>query len=152
MVEPLCRRLLDLIETKADQLTKAWLADVKARPDTQTYHSYDDDELYRRAYSVYSELSQWICEKTTKADIARHYTALGRQRFEEGFALSEVLQALILTRRHLWVLVRHEGLLDTALAMHQALNLSDRTILFFDRAAYYIAVGYEQAMAEAAVG
>ncbi len=147
MVEPLCRRLLDLIETNAEQLTEAWLADIKKRPETKTYHSYDHDELYRRCFSVYSQLNQWICEKTTKADVARHYSALGRQRFKEGFALSEVLQALILTRRHLWVLVRQRGLLDTALAMHQALNLSDRTILFFDRAAHAIAVGYEEAMA-----
>lgn len=57
MVEPLCRRLLDLIEMDAEQLTEAWLADIKRRPEAKTHHSYDHDELYRRCFSVYSQLS-----------------------------------------------------------------------------------------------
>ena len=36
-----------------------------------------------------------------------------------------------------------EGFLDTALDLHLALRLSNRTILFFDRAVMYAAQGYE---------
>jgi hypothetical protein len=150
MSDLICKRLVDLIERNADRLTRAWLADVKRRPETPTYQSYPDDLLYERVHDVYRNLGKWVCRETTVSDIAAAYTAMGRQRHEEGFALSEVLEALILTRRHLWLLVLSEGFLETALEMHQALDLNARAVLFFDRAMYYAARGYEQAAAEAA--
>jgi len=150
MPELICKRLVDLIERNADRLTRAWLADVKRRPETPTYHGYPDDVLYRRVYEVYQNLGKWVCRETTVGEIARVYTALGHQRYEEGFAPSEVLEALILTRRHLWLLVLQEGFLETALDLQQALDLNARAVLFFDRAMYYTALGFEQAAAEAA--
>jgi hypothetical protein len=116
MPEVISTRLVELIERNADRLTRAWLGDVKERPETRT----------------------------------QVYTALGRQRYEEGFAPSEVLEALILSRRHLWLLVLQEGFLETALDMHAALDLNARAVLFFDRSMYYTALGFEQAAAEAA--
>jgi hypothetical protein len=149
MSEPICRRLVDLIETNADRLTQSWLADVKQRRETPTYHDYPESLLYERVHDVYHNLGSWICRQTTAAEVARVYTALGRQRYQEGFSLAEVLECLILTRRHLWLLVLEEGVLDTALDLHQALDLDARAILFFDRAMYYTALGYEQALSEA---
>jgi hypothetical protein len=150
MVEVISTRLVELIERNADRLTRHWLADVKRRPETRTYRNYPDDVLYRRVHEVYRNLGKWICRETTVEEIARVYTALGRQRFEEGFAPSEVLEALILSRRHLWLLVLHEGFLETALDLHAALDLNARAVLFFDRSMYYTALGFEQATAEAA--
>jgi len=150
MPDLICQQLVDLIERNAGRLTQDWLADVQRRPETPTYHDYPEDKLYERVHDVYYNLGNWIRRQTTAADVARVYTALGRQRHGEGFALSEVLEALILTRRHLWLLVLREGLLDTALVLHQALELNARAVLFFDRAMYFTALGYEQAQAEAA--
>ena len=144
-MEPICRRLVTLIERNADRLSRAWLADVQRRSETPTYHAYSPDVLYQRVFRVYSQLSRWICKDTTKEEIAEHYTALGRQRFAEGFALAEVIEALILTRRHLWLLVLSEGFLETAVDLHGALDLNARVVLFFDRAMYFTAVGFEEA-------
>ncbi|MBS1195474.1 MAG: hypothetical protein H6R33_194 [Actinobacteria bacterium] len=149
VTEPICKQLVELIEGNADRLTKAWLDDVKRRPETPTYHRHPDDLLYERVHAVYQNLGRWICRETTADDVARVYTALGRQRHQEGFAPSEVLEALILTRRHLWLLVLKEGFLDTALKLQQALDLNARAVLFFDRAMYFTALGFEQAQAEA---
>jgi len=150
MSEPICKRLVDLIEHNADRLTRDWLADVKRRPETPTYHRYPDEQLYERVHEVYRNLGKWVCREATAADVARVYTALGRQRHGEGFTLSEVLEALILTRRHLWLLVLSEAFLDTALDLQQALDLNARAVLFFDRAMYFTALGFEEARAEAA--
>lgn len=136
-------RLVTLIEKNADQLTKDWLSEVRKNPATPTYHTYDEKALYKRAFDVYSRLSKWISKETTKEEIARHYIDLGFQRRRENFALSEVVQALILTRRFLWLKVLSEGFLDTALELYKALQLNNRVILYFDRAIYYITLGYE---------
>jgi hypothetical protein len=139
------QKLVQMIERDADKLAKKWLEDVRKRPETPTYHTFDPDELYRRAQLVYSHLGKWVSNETNKEEIAKQYTALGAQRRREGFALSEVIEALIITRRYVWLKVLSDGFLDTALQLHQGLDLTNRVILFFDRAIYYTAVGYENA-------
>ena len=136
-------KLVELIEKNAKQLSINWRSDVRKHPYTPTYHKYNEEELYNRAFDVYSRLSKWISRETSKEEIYKHYFALGLQRRKEGFALSEVIQALIITRRHIWLKVTSEGFLDTALDMYKALELNNRVILFFDRAIHYTALGYE---------
>jgi hypothetical protein len=47
-------------------------------------------------------------------------------------------------RRLLWAKVQAAGLLDTALDLYQAMDLQHRVLIFFDRAIYHAAVGYEE--------
>jgi hypothetical protein len=136
-------KLVDLIEKNANQLSLNWLSDVRKHPTTPTYHKYNEEALYNRAFDVYSRLSKWISKETTKEEIYKHYFALGIQRRKEGFALSEVIQALTISRRHIWLKVMSEGFLDTALDMYKALELNNRVVLFFDRAIHFTALGYE---------
>ena len=137
------QKLVDLIERNAADLSGRWLELVKKHPATGSYHTYNEAELYERAFSVYSQLGKWLSDSTTKEEVQKIYTAMGAQRRKEGFKLSEVMQALIITRRVLWVKVENDGLLDSALDLMQALQLNNRTILFFDRAMIYAAQGYE---------
>ncbi|MCP4197806.1 MAG: hypothetical protein GY762_11715 [Proteobacteria bacterium] len=138
------RNLVDLIEKNADALTKKWLNDVNGDPNLPTYRRYDDGELYERAFTVYSHLGKWLSTDTTRKDIEKTYRALGAQRQREGFKLHEVIQALITVRRVLWLKVAADGLLDTALDLKSAMELNSRVIVFFDRAIFYAAQGYEQ--------
>ena len=142
-MEYMSDKLVELIEKNAKQLSINWRSDVRKHPNTPTYHTYNEKELYKRAFDVYSRLSKWISRETSKEEISEHYIALGLQRRKEGFALSEVIQALIITRRHIWLKVLSEGFLDTALDMYKALELNNRVILFYDRAIHYTALGYE---------
>ena len=136
-------RFVQLVEGNAEQLARRCVNRVRTHPATPTYHTYDEEELFKRAFSVYSQLGKWLSDETTKEDIRRVYAALGAQRRTEGFALSEVIQALMITRRVLWEKVENEGFLDTALDLHLAMRLSNHTILFFDRAMLFAAQGYE---------
>lgn len=137
-------KLVDLIERNADELTNHWLNKVRHDAGLHNYRLLNDAELYSRAHRVYSHLGKWISRETSKEEIARDYIALGAQRRKEGFALSEVIQALFLIRRTLWHKVMDEGLLDTTYDLYQAIELNDRVTLFFDRAIFFTAVGYER--------
>ncbi len=139
----LAKNLVELIERNTDTLTKRVMAEIKKHPGAKTYRALDETKLHTRVYEVYREFNHWILDESTKEDIERVYLALGRQRKQEGFALSEVIQALIIARRHIWLIVQSEGLLDTAVDLYNAIGLVNRSILFFDRAIYFTAVGYE---------
>lgn len=139
----LSKNLVNLIQRNTDIITKRVMADLKKHPGTKTYHTLDEAKLYSRVYEVYAEFNHFMAEETDREAIERVYTALGILRREEGFALSEVIQALIIARRHIWLLVDSESFLDTALDLRNAIDLVNRSILFFDRAIYFTAVGYE---------
>jgi hypothetical protein len=137
--------LVNLIERNAESLAKQWLEIVQTHPGTPTFHTWDEDQLFTRVYKVYSYLGRSISEQTTREDIEREYVALGQQRFAEGFALSEVIQALIISRRVLWLKIQADGFLDTAVDFHLGLDLNNKVVLFFDRAIYYTTIGFEKA-------
>jgi uncharacterized protein (UPF0335 family) len=138
------RKLIDLIEKNADELTGNWLSEIRKDSSLTTYHRFDNAMLYDRAYRVYSQLEKWVSYESTKEQIAADYTALGAERRKEGFALSEVIRAIILIRRTLWRKIMEEGFLDTAFDLYQAFELNHRVTLFFDRAIYYTVCGYER--------
>ena len=140
---PASKNLVELIERSADELTHQYLEDVKQHSHLPTYRAFDEKELYKRAYRVYSQLGKWISQETTKEEIKSYWRDLGKQRREEGFPLPEIILSLSMLRRHLWIKVQAEGLLDTALDLYQAMELHNRVITFFDRAVYYAACGYE---------
>jgi hypothetical protein len=141
---PVSQRLVDLIERNADELTRHYVEDVKKNVSLPTYRVFDEKELYKRAHRVYSQLGKWISQETSKEEIKSYWVALGRQRREEGFPLPEIILTLSILRRHLWMKVQSEGLLDTALDLYQAMELNNRVVTFFDRAVYYAACGYHQ--------
>ena len=140
---PASKNLVELIERNAGELTNQYLEDVKKHSHLPTYRAFDEKELYKRAFRVYSQLGKWISQETTKEEIKNYWRDLGKKRREEGFPLPEIILSLSMLRRHLWIKVQAEGLLDTALDLYQAMELHNRVVTFFDRAVYYAACGYE---------
>lgn len=141
----LSSKLVELIEHSADQLSRKFVDLVRTHEFTPGYHTFDQKKLYDRAFVVYSQLGKWLSTETTREEVISVYKELGAQRRREGFALSEVMQALIITKRLLWSKIESEGLLDTALDFNQALELRNQTAQFFDRALVSAARGYEAA-------
>lgn len=135
--------LVKLIEDNADELTRKWMEVVRTHPDMPTYREYEEAKLYDRAYSVYSQLGKWLSDKTTKDEIRNIYFNLGKQRREEGFKFSELMLALVITRRVLWLRIPKGDLLEDVSNLHEGINLSNNTVLFFDRAMFFAAQGYE---------
>jgi hypothetical protein len=137
------RKLIKVIQNHSSDLARKWLQNVQKSSTTPTYHTFDEISLLERVHNVYANLEKWLEKENSQVE--RYYTDLGAERLEEGFKLSEVLSALSITRRVLWDHVLTQGLLDSALDLYQALELNNQVVLFFDKAAYYVAVGYEKA-------
>ena len=122
------QKLVELIENDADKLTKRWLADVQKRPETPTYHTFDPNKnstTVRTGSTAISEsgfLTRRIRRRLPHI-IPRWELSAGKK-----IALSEVIQALITTRRYLWLKVLSDGLLDTALDLHKGLDLNNRVV------------------------
>jgi hypothetical protein len=140
---PGAERLIQLIENSAEELAREVALALKEHPETECYRGLTEKELHDRARRIFANLGQWISLQTERHDIARYYAALGAQRREENIPLSQVLHSFTISRRVLWQKVIEQGLLDTVYDFIQALELQHQVLLFFDRAIFFTARGYE---------
>lgn len=142
----LSQKFVDLIEKNAEKLAREWLQDVRKNVHTPTYHTFDEDRLYQRAFNMYKNLGQWLNVQTPKEQTTKYYLKYGQDRCQEGFPLPELIYSFILFRRHLWLFILHSGFLDTAYELLRGLELNNRIILFFDRALHSMVLGYEDCL------
>ncbi len=137
-------KLVMLIEKNADIITKHWLEEVNTRKSTPSYAKYDPQALFSRNNEVIRQFDDFLGGKYSDKDIRKFYRKLGKDRKKEGFALSEVLSALSLSRKCIWEFALSHGMWDKPIGIYIALELERRMMLFFDKAAYHISRGYEK--------
>ena len=142
-------KLVELIQDHSEELSQRVLKDMLSRKETNSYNKLHRKEVYRRIYEVYSRLGSWLSKDTPKDDLEEHYTRLGKRRFNEGIPLEEVIMALLLIKRYLWLYLLETYLFKSTFEIYQSLEMNNRVVLFFDRAIYFSSIGYEKAQKEA---
>jgi hypothetical protein len=50
----------------------------------------------------------------------------------------------MLIKKHLWLYLREKNFFDSTYELSQALELNNNVVLFFDRAIYFVTMGYEE--------
>jgi hypothetical protein len=129
-------------ETMAGELKNKLLTD----PATPSYQTLDDRILYENIFEVYSRLGYWLLRDSEKGEVPTHYSAIGAQRFREGFPLHQVVQALVATKRHIWDTILEKGIMRTAKELDSAVDFITCLNRFFDMAIYYTTLGYYRAL------
>jgi 8-oxo-dGTP diphosphatase len=136
-------KLVELIEKNSELIAWLWIKDVTVNKSTPHYHGFDHKRLFTRVNRVFSHFGKWLEGSYKGKDIESFYTDLGEQRKKEGFALSEVISALSLSRKHIWEFALSQGIWHKTIDIYMALELEQRMMLFFDRATFYTTKGYE---------
>lgn len=139
----LATRLMHLIETHADPLTDRLAERLRTDSRTTAYRRLDDAEIRSRILHVYRNLGRWL-EQASEGQVEHEHLGLGRARRAEGVPLSQVVAALLLTRRNLWEFIESEAVAGTVLELRQELELQLLVVRFFDRAIYHTVRGYEE--------
>jgi len=144
-------RLIALIESHAEQLTRTTVEKLQNNPRTKSYRALSSRDLHGKAYAIYHDLGCWLLEETETAIQAR-YNELGEQRFKERIPLEEVLWAMVLTKRHLRNYLAVWAPADSAVELYRQRELDHLIDRFFDRAMVYTTEGYERMRAETRKG
>ena len=139
-------RLVQMVEDHAEQLTESLIIDLKQNARTPEYHKLTDAEIHERVFKVYRDLGEWLGSEG-EIQVESHYSRLGKMRADEGVPLSQVLYALIRTKKHLFAYIRRAGLFDSAMDLYQLQQFRRLVDDFFDKAIYYTARSYEHEQA-----
>jgi hypothetical protein len=154
----LSARLIQLIETHSDALTRETMEDIATNERTRSFRVVPTPELKSRVFAIFHNLGKWITGPDHEA-VRLDFEAWGRTRFRQGIPLSEIVYSLILLKSHLRRYIREHGLVElhgehTAhgellpVELYSIQELNYLVGEFFDRALYHLARGYE---AEAAL-
>ena len=135
-------RLIGMIERHAGSMAEELKEKLVNDPTTSSYKSLDERTIYDNIFEVYSRLGHWLLKDSEKGEVRTHYSNIGAQRFEQGFPLDELIQALVATKRHIWDTVLHRGIMTTAKELDSAIDFITYLNRFFDMAIYYTTLGY----------
>ena len=144
----LTKKMVDLIEANAVQLSKEIKQKLLTPPSTRSYQDIDENTLHDWIYDVCSRYSYWLDEDKEKGEVQQHYQDLGKERFRQNFQLQEVISALFLTKRRLWEFIAASREVDSALNLNQIIELSFLLVRFFDHAVLHVTEGYEEMLRE----
>ena len=139
-------RLVRLIESHADALASGLEERVQSSSQVSHFRTIPPHELRERVYEIYRHLGEWLLGKN-ELDIEHRYRQIGMLRAHQRDPLSEVKQSNVLTKEKLWEFLKSEAVMDRAVEIMGELELLQMLEMFFDRAIYYAAVGYEEEVA-----
>ena len=143
-------RLVRLIETHSNELASALLNRVRSSDATPDYYLVPDEDLRERAYEIYRHLGDWLITRD-EFDLEQRYEKIGARRAQQNVPLSQVIWAIVLTKDNLWEFLKLHSEMDRPVEAFGELEMLPMLDLFFNRATYFAAVGYEKACTEAKV-
>jgi hypothetical protein len=136
-------RLIQLVESNWETIAGITISRVHSDPEVPNYQALTDIELRSRARDLLSHLGHWLAKRDPEV-LARRYEDLGRQRFDEGMPLHEVIYKLQLLKRAVYEHARDQHLEITAIELYaeqEFLGLIDE---FFDRIIFRVCKGYSE--------
>lgn len=136
-------KLVDVIERNAASIARRWLNDVLTNASTERYRQLDPSRLFEDILGILSQFGKWLGGFYKDSDIREYYMAFGQQSRRNGLALSHVLSALSLIKKHLWEFALSRGMWHKTLDIYMALELDRRIVIFFDKAVFYTTLGHE---------
>ncbi len=145
-------KLIKIIEKNSDIIADKWVDEVTTSPYTRSYWNVSREDLTERAANICQRIGYFLGKRLPRERLASFYRRIGEARRAQGYEVEEVVMALLLLKRQIWLFVMQEGFLNVNLELYQALELNNRVVLYFDRAIYFVAQAYSEADKREAAG
>ncbi len=139
-------KIILFIETHIDNFARAFAKEVAKSKYLDRYKGFEENELTSRGKLFFQNLVKWLKEEMPHKEVGKYFVKVGKQRYEEGFPLCEVIYAVFLIKNIFWKKIKEEGFLSSALELYIAVETLKKAYDFFDVGAFYIVRGYEEAM------
>lgn len=140
--EMLSDSLIGFVNDNISLVARLWLADVRSNHTTGCYHELDPDALLAECTLTLQQLGRWLAGGSTEEQMKLSFHDLGAHRQSQGVPLHELLSAIMLLKRQMWVHARSQGVWQRPMEMYRVMELQSRFAVFFDRAMYHAARGY----------
>ena len=130
--------LIRMISAESGEITEAWSTETSAKvPNLRNYFMQ-----VRGLHENILTMLQNHLQGPVQAHNMVAFEELGRQLNDAGVPLPDLLVALALSRKSIWMHVIRKRILASPLEIYATLELNNRIIFMYDRVIYSIARGY----------
>ncbi len=137
-------KLIEVLESHTKEIAEQWSKSVSTNPRTPSYHSLHPDQYLPHALFFYKNIRKLYYKDEGREEETKYFRKLAEDMYKAGVPLNEVIYALMLMRRHIWLYADFNALFITTLDMHQAVESINRTILIFDHVIHNVAKRYDE--------
>ncbi|MCU0575301.1 MAG: NUDIX domain-containing protein [Desulfobacterota bacterium] len=130
--------LIKIIDRDREEITRSWAGEVE---DGIPSLAACMDVLMEINRTVLQGIQEGLEQKRQPFDRERFVEA-GRNLRRLGLPLPDILNALALSRKSIWVHVIGKKILSSPLEIYSTLELNNRIIFLYDRVNYHITEGY----------
>lgn len=130
------------VSEHGEEIAAMWLQDLRVSAQTPSYGVVSDQELVNASEFALGRVSQYFSGEPEEANIGEFFHNLGATRAAQGLPLPELISAILLLKREIWMSARTHGVWESAMDLQRALDLTRELGRFFDRAVYYATAGY----------
>jgi 8-oxo-dGTP diphosphatase len=130
--------LIKVIDKDREEITKGWADEVKSSIPSLDRHM----NMLRGMNKVILQAIKEGLEKEKKSFEAKRFMEAGSKMRELDIPLPDILNALALSRKNIWVHVIKQRILSSPLEIYSTLELNNRIIFLYDKVNYYITKGY----------
>lgn len=135
------------VEQHAEALAAALADELGRDPRTPAYRHVARAELIAHVQDTYAHLGDWLAGRTD-GEVEARFGPQGRDRFNEGVPLEQMVWAIVLARRQLHAYLRQTTEVSSAAEMHSVTQVEELASRFFDRVLFAQVSGYEAARRE----
>lgn len=137
-------KLIDVLENHTQEISKEWGRVVSKNPRTPSFHTLNPDQYVPHAVSFYRNIRRIYFSEKPHTEETKYFLNYAEEMYKAGVPLNEVIYALMLMRRQIWLFADFNALFVSTLDMHQAVESINRTILMFDHVIHSVAKRYDE--------
>jgi len=137
-------KLARIVKKKREEILNLWLNDFKETRTLRVNEGVDEKKLKSYMAFVLDGFDEIMAKDVSKYRLCLDFTKIGDEFFKDNYAFHDIINALTLLKKVVMEVVTSEGFIDTALQLYQLQELNNKAVLYFDRAVYYAALGYEE--------
>jgi succinate-acetate transporter protein len=130
------------VAAHGEEIATMWLQDLRVSAQTPSYGVVTDEELVNASEFALTRVEEYLGGQASEASVGEFFHSLGATRAAQGLPLPELIGAILLLKREIWVSARTHGVWESAADLQKAVDLSRELGRFFDRAVYYATLGY----------
>jgi 8-oxo-dGTP diphosphatase len=130
--------LVKVIDKDREEITKSWADEVKSSIPLLGRHL----NMLRGVNKVVLQAIKEGLEKEKTPFEAERFIDAGSKMRKFDIPLPDILNALALSRKNIWVHVIKQRILSSPLEIYSTLELNNRIIFLYDKVNYYITKGY----------
>lgn len=138
------KKVLDVVESNILEIAASWANAVRKDKRTLAYHRISKEKLMPQAIRFYSQLKNLLFDPYRFEKSHEFFRLYAENSFDSGIPLQEVVYALNMMRRHMWLHTGFQNAFIKSLSYNQTIDGFMRMILLMDYAVYDITRYYQE--------